>query len=137
MTLAAILAATAESDVVSEFVRLIGDVDMTEAEEERLRSYVVARTKIGPRLLDRSVKAAKAKRQSERNEAERNRMAAERRRFDRRAFIPAPATDAPFLPVMEILNDVLKKSSLPSRQPEISTVTSRQFESDGFPTCMP
>ena len=38
-------------------------------------------------------------------------MAAERRRFDRRAFIPAPATDAPFLPVMEILNDVLKKSS--------------------------
>jgi hypothetical protein len=65
--------------------------------------------KIGKRALDRTLKEARAELARKRTQEERERCLAERQ--DPRPQIEAPMRDAPWLPEMETLNNVLGKSA--------------------------
>jgi hypothetical protein len=109
-SLAAVDAAGGEA-VADTFVAVVTNGDLDAAETENLRNHVAELTGIGKRSLDAKLKAAKQA-QSERTHQEtRERRVAERN--DTRPQVSAPAQDAPWLPVMEALNDVLSASALP------------------------
>ena len=103
--------AAGSDDVIDTFVSVVANGDLDAAEVEDLRNHVAELTGIGKRALDAKVKAAKQA-QSERTyqEAKERRVA---ERNDTRPQVAAPAQDAPWLPVMGALNDVLSASALP------------------------
>lgn len=102
----------ASSDqIVDTFVKVAANGDLDADEKEALRNYVAELTGFGRRALDAKLKSVqKAQTDRDRQEAKDHR-AAERR--DTRPQVPAPAPDAPWLPMMEALNDVLSASTLP------------------------
>lgn len=86
---------------------LAGVLDVDEI--ERLREFVAARSEFGKRTLDRKLKDAQEQHRALRVKAERQRRAAERQ--DPRPQIPTPERDGEWLPVMDVLNDVLGAST--------------------------
>jgi hypothetical protein len=91
------------------FVRLVMMGDLDPAEIEYLRNLVNERANVGKRVLDRMLREARAAAAKKRAQEERDLRLAERR--DPRPQIPAPLPDAPWLPQMEVLNEVLGKST--------------------------
>jgi hypothetical protein len=94
--------------VVENFLRLVLVADLDPLEMDRLRNLASELGGTSKRFLDAQVKrvreeqaAAKAKDQRERSTAE---------RLDPRPQIPVPLYDAPWLPQMAVLNDVLGKA---------------------------
>jgi hypothetical protein len=104
----AILANTEDARIVETFVRLAAKADITPPEMERLRDIVAKRAHSGKRSIDRAVGASRKQQAEQQQNEERERLAAERR--DPRPQIASPAQDAPWLPQMEVLNDILGKS---------------------------
>ncbi len=102
------------------FVRIVSNVDLDADQMETLRNRVSDISGVGKRTIDTKLKDARKKQASQRARAERDRKAAER--HDPRPQIPAPLPDAPWLPQMEVLNDVLGASAAPNRPCAISTV---------------
>jgi hypothetical protein len=97
-----------DAQVTDVFVQVavLGDLDPAELED--LRNAVAARSGIGKRTLMAKLNAAKKAKKDRDAEDRRNRRAAMRK--DTRPQLDAPALDAPWLPVMEALNDVLSSS---------------------------
>jgi len=83
--------------------------DLSAEEVEQLRDRAAQRAAVGKRAMDRMLKATRQERQTRRAEEARPRCAAERP--DPRPRINAPKPDAPWLPQMAVLNDVLGKST--------------------------
>lgn len=96
---------TADDRLVDVWVRMALGAELTEDEAEALRNLVAARARVNKTTLNKRLKTARAKQGQQQREEERNRRIAERR--DPRPQILAPARDAPWLPVMQMLNDVL------------------------------
>jgi hypothetical protein len=94
------------------FVRCVLSGDLSEDEVERLRNLAGSISGTSKRVLDARVKRARQERAAARTEDERERRIAKRR--DPRPQIPAPTSDAPWLPQMAVLNEVLGKV----REPE-------------------
>jgi hypothetical protein len=131
---ASALAEVPDGDVVGAFVRLALAGDLAETELEQLRDEVCRRAGVGKRVLSQALKTARDdQRASQRAEA-RELRAAQRR--DPRPRIDAPAPDAPWLPQMEVLNDVLGSSPGPSHRCATSAVVSQRFGCGARPTCM-
>jgi hypothetical protein len=108
---AAAVAGASSDQVADTFVKVAANGDLDADEKEALRNNVAELTGIGKRALDAKLRSAqKAQADRDRQEA-RDRQTAERR--DNRPQVPAPAPDAPWLPMMEALNDVLSASTLP------------------------
>jgi hypothetical protein len=105
------LAKAKPADAPDTFVRLALTADLNDGEIEGLRDAAHAMSGIGKRALDRMLKAARRERASQRAQEARDRRAAERR--DPRPQIEAPEADAPWLPHMQVLNDVLGRVSDP------------------------
>ena len=103
----AILRETADADLIATFVRLAPGLDAHE--RQRMRDTVFKRTGVGVRAIDQAVKAERKRAESRREEADAERRAAER--TDPRPQIDAPPDDAPWLPQMEVINDVLGASA--------------------------
>ncbi len=101
----------AAADVADAFVRLVLAADLDEAEIEDLRDTAHESSGTGKRALDAKLKSARKEQQARQAHTERERRAAERR--DPRPQIAAPASDAPWLPQMGALNDVLGHSAAP------------------------
>ena len=80
------------------------DADIEDYDRERLRNAVSDRTGINKRTIDHAIKTAVSEREKHREQEERDRRIAERR--DPRPLILVPAADAPWLPVVETLNDI-------------------------------
>ena len=93
------------NEVAAAFVRLVLAADLDADELEHLRDLASQRAGVGKRAIERKLKAARQERASQQAQEERNRRAAER--LDPRPQIEAPAPDAPWLPQMQVLNDVL------------------------------
>jgi hypothetical protein len=91
------------------FVRLALAADLDADELEHLRDITSQRAGVGKRAIERKLKAARQERDNRRAEELRDQRAAER--HDPRPQITAPEDDAPWLPVMEVLNDVLGASA--------------------------
>ena len=114
----ATLAKAKDDQVVEMFVRLAIGGDIPAPDMERLRDLVAERAGIGKRTITRAIEAAGAEQVAQQRKAERERRAAERR--DPRPQIPSPAPDAPWLPQMEVLNDIL--GSAPASEPPMRDV---------------
>lgn len=107
---AAIDAAPAER-AVAVFVTLCLAGDLNDDEIDQLTEQVASRAGVSKRTVTRAWKAAQEKRQSQRAREAADRRAANRR--DPRPAIEAPMGDAPWLPVMTTLNEVLGSSAAP------------------------
>ena len=107
----ATLANAPKDEVAALFVKLALCADLTDGETEALRNAVAQRAGIGRRTLATTLKKAQQERLKQRHHEEQERRAAERR--DPRPQIAAPASDAPWLPQMRLLNDVLGSSCDP------------------------
>jgi hypothetical protein len=94
-------------DAASLFVRLVLDAELDCIELERLRDLASKLSGNNRRSLDTLLKRAREVRLAARAKEERERRIAER--LDPRPQIPAPPRDAPWLPQMEVLNQVLGK----------------------------
>jgi hypothetical protein len=107
----AVLERTAQDGIIDAFVSLVVAADLREDEVEQLKHFAAARCGAGVRALTVILKQAR-----KHNAAELARQARERRmaeRVDPRPQIPAPAAAAPWLPQMNVLNDVLGKANCP------------------------
>jgi hypothetical protein len=98
----------ATSDVVSVFVRRSLTADLGADELERLRDLASRLAGVGKRAVSEKLKAARAEQKKQQAREEQVRRTAER--TDPRPQIPAPMPDAPWLPQMQSLNDVLGAS---------------------------
>ena len=107
-TVRAALEKVPQDECAGTWVRLVLTTDLGDDEREELRNLVAGRTGVTKRALDRKLKAARADHDRLRAEEERDRRTIERR--DPRPQIPAPAADAPWLPQMQVLNDMLAAS---------------------------
>lgn len=97
------------TETVNVFVRSVFAADLNESELEELGNLTHDRTGIGKRAIERQLKAARKDQARRSAEEERSRHAAERQ--DPRPEFHAPACDAPWLPQMAILNEVLGSST--------------------------
>ena len=85
--------------------------DLDEGEAEELRDLTAKRAGIGKRPLDARLKRSRKEQAQRRAAEDRERGIAER--CDPRPQVPAPEDDAPWLPQMQALNDVLGASRAP------------------------
>ena len=107
----AILARTADDQVVTVFLRLVIRADLSEPAMERLRHLVSQRGGIGQRRLNQALNAARKAREQQDRQARQNQAVAARR--DHRPRIANPSADAPWLPQMAVMNEVLGQSTAP------------------------
>jgi hypothetical protein len=111
VTVKTALQKAAKDEVADLLVRLVLAADLDDDEIEELRNIASGTTGINKRTLDRKIKNARREVDLRRAQLERDRRAAERR--DPRPQIPAPRSDAPWLPEMAALSDALGKASDP------------------------
>jgi hypothetical protein len=97
----------AMDDVVATFTRLVPGADLDPVEEEGLRQLTKQLSGVGLRVIDKALKAAKQQQAEQNAAATRARQAAER--HDPRPELPAPFPDEPWLPQMEVLNEIIGK----------------------------
>ena len=100
-----------KDEVADTFVCLVLAAELDTDEIERLRDIAHNRSGAGKRALDAKLK--RARREHAERQAQENRQPRIAERRDPRPQIPAPANDAPWLPQMQVLNDVLGKSCEP------------------------
>jgi hypothetical protein len=108
-TIEAALRAGEPAQAANRFVQLLLAADLAPDEELRLREFVCELVGTKPRPLGAKIKAARQQHERQRARAEHDRRAAER--TDPRPQIVAPLPDAPWLPQMQILNDVMGASA--------------------------
>src|SRR5437762_13317814 len=94
--------------VIETFTKLAVDTDLDPVELAELRQQAKKLSGVGLRVIDSTLKAAQEKYNSKRAKEERSGHTVQRR--DPRPHIEVPCPDAPWLPVMEGLNDVIGKS---------------------------
>jgi hypothetical protein len=97
----------AKDDVVATFTGLAAGADLDPVELAELRQLAKERSGVGLRAIDAALKLAQ-QRQAE-QEAKGTRAGQAARRQDPRPWIRVPLLDAPFLPVMAVLNEVIGK----------------------------
>jgi hypothetical protein len=95
----------------NEFVRLATNADLNPQEIETLRSIAANRGRIGLRVLDALLRAAR--KDHDRQAKEEIEQAKNVERRDPRPGLPVPAPEAPWLPQMQVINDVLGASHDP------------------------
>lgn len=108
---AAAVATASNDQAVEAFVRVAINADLEPDQIEALRNHAAERAGIGKRVVDAKLKAALKRQDSVKKQGERDRQAAERR--DTRPQIPVPSLDAPWLPQVATLNEVLGNCDLP------------------------
>ena len=102
------LANVADADAVSVFARMVVDGDIDQSQREKIRDALSERCKVTKRSIDKTVTDAISEHARKRRQEERARKLA--MRTDPRPQLVAPLPDAPWLPCMEGLNDVLGAS---------------------------
>ena len=100
-----------KDEVVEIFSRMASMSNLPQDELETLRNEVSKIAGVGRRTLDKRIKQTQNENARTRAKEEKDRRAAER--LDRRPQIPAPKPDAPWLPQMQVLNDVLGSVDVP------------------------
>jgi hypothetical protein len=95
----------AKDDVVATFARLAARADLDAVELADLRQLAKKLSGIGLRAIDEAFKSARQQKAAQNAKAARARQAA--RRQDPRPYIRSPFPDAPWLPEMDVLNEVI------------------------------
>jgi hypothetical protein len=99
------------AEAAATFVSLALTAELDAEEQERLRDLTSQRAGTGRRTLDRALKAARQEQAGQRAQENRDRRNAARQ--DPRPQLDAPDKDAPWLPTMGALNDVLGRCTAP------------------------
>jgi hypothetical protein len=99
------IAAKPEVEAADILVEMAPGADINGSEEEHLREMASGRAKVGKASIKARIKAARGEAAQLRANEMRARREAER--TDRRTRLPVPARNAPWLPVMQQLNEVL------------------------------
>jgi hypothetical protein len=94
-----------EAEAVAVFVRQAVTADLDATELEELRQLAHERSKIGLRVITSTLKAAQRQQAEQDAKAARARQAAQRR--DPRPQMYAPSEDQPWLPLMEVLEEII------------------------------
>ncbi len=102
--IAAMVAAAADADAVAVFARLVAAGDVSDSDVDQLIEALGKRCKIGKRIIAKAIAQQRKEQSRQQHQAEQDRREAER--TDPRLYTPAPPADAPWLPVIEILNEV-------------------------------
>jgi hypothetical protein len=100
-----------EGAVVKLFIELAVAADLDDDEVEDLRNLAAERTGINRRTITGMLKTALAKKAAQRAQEMRGRRLAERQ--DPRPLIEVPGFNAPWLPQIKTINDVLGSSTAP------------------------
>ena len=108
-TVCAAMDKAADSAVVQTLVRLSLVADLSPAELEQLRNTAAERSGVNKRTISMMLKAAQQERAAKQKQQQQQRRIAERQ--DPRPEIRSPDEDAPWLPQMDILNDVIGPSA--------------------------
>ena len=95
----------AKEDVVETFVRLAAGADLDAIETEELRQLAKTLSGAGLRVINSALKAAQQKQAAQNLKAMRTLRVG--RRQDPRPWIRAPLNDEPWLPQMDVLNEVI------------------------------
>jgi hypothetical protein len=95
----------AKDDVVATFTRLAAGADLDAVELAELRQLAKKLSEIGLWAIDDALKSAKQQQAAQNAKAARARQAA--RRQDPRPHIRSPFPDEPWLPQMDVLNEVI------------------------------
>jgi hypothetical protein len=101
----AALEQTPDSDVLDVLLRLDEQAEISEVELDELIHYASQRTERGVRAIKRVMQEARKQRRARQAEEKRERRLAERN--NPRPQLSCPAPDAPWLPVMQVINDVI------------------------------
>ena len=112
-TARAALNKASRDDAAAIFVRCVLAGDLSTDETEQLRDVASQLAGVTKRAIMGRLKQERGERDAARAEEERTRRIVERR--DPRPRVPAPASDAEWLPQMQLLNDVL--GTVPSAEP--------------------
>ena len=107
--IAAALDKATPEEIAELFACLAVNADLAKDELENLRDRVAKTVGVGKRAIDGRLKAKRREHAQQESTHNENRRAAER--LDPRPAIPAPEPDAPWLPQMQALNDVLGHST--------------------------
>jgi hypothetical protein len=102
--IAAFIAKAADAEAIDVLARLVATADVSDHDLDQLVDTLVQRVKVGKMIIKRAVTNARKGQARQRHQADQDRHAAER--TDPRPRIAAPHHDAPWLPAMEVLNDV-------------------------------
>jgi hypothetical protein len=105
----------ADSAVVKTLVRLSLVADLSSDELEELRNVAAERSGLTKRTISTMLKAAEQERAAKQKQQQQERQIAERQ--DPRPAIRLPDEDAPWLPQMGVLNDVIRVSASVHPQP--------------------
>jgi hypothetical protein len=97
--------AAAKEDVVKVYAEGVVNADLDAFEQAELRQLAKKLSGIGLKAIDKAVEAAQQEQASARRKAKLDQQKA--CRHDPRPFIMAPFPDEPWLPVMDILNEVI------------------------------
>lgn len=117
-SVAAVLGAAPDSRLGIAFAQAMAIAEVDPAQSDALRDVVAKRTGSGKRAIDRQVKQVRATQDAARRlETTQRRDAA---RTDKRPRVPAPPNDAPWLPQMDALNEVMGASS--AREPPMRDI---------------
>jgi hypothetical protein len=95
----------AKDDVVATFTRLAVSADLDPVELAGLRQLAKDLSDVGLRAIDAALKLAQQKQAAQNAKAAWDRQAVRRR--DPRPYIRAPLPDEPWLPEMDVLNEVI------------------------------
>jgi hypothetical protein len=96
---------TAKDDVVATFARLAAGADIDAVERAELRQLAKTLSGIPLSAIDDALKSAQQQQAAQNAKAARARQAA--RRQDPRPYIRSPFPDEPWLPQMDVLNEVI------------------------------
>lgn len=103
------LAKLEPSEQAAAYARLMVSADLSEVERAEIKNRVSAESGVGRRVLDRDFQTAFAAMKRATAADSQDRGIASRR--DARPKLPAPPADAPFLPIMAALNEVMGASN--------------------------
>lgn len=104
----AAITAAPHTDAADVWVRMVLAAHLDDGEIAQLLELAHKKTGIGKRPLSHKLNAARQQQKQNRIKEEQQRQAAER--LDPRPQFPVPAADAEWLPVMDILNEVIGQS---------------------------
>jgi hypothetical protein len=108
-TVRAAMQAATEATVVQTLLKFAMAAELSAEELEQLRNEASQRSGINKRTITQMLRAAQQEDAARRRQHERERRLAER--DDPRPMVEVPAQDAPWLPQMSVLNDVIGAST--------------------------
>jgi hypothetical protein len=108
-TVCAAMQAATDATVVKTLLKLAMAAELSTEELEELRNEASERSGINKRTITQTLRAAQQEHAAKRKQQERQRRLVER--DDPRPVLKSPYKDAPWLPQMEVLNDVIGAST--------------------------